>query len=80
MKKYILALLTSSLILAGCQSATTEVTIDNFGDQITFIPSEEDWCGENCVIYPENGNMYIRVPESGSDIFYPEGTDFQGDE
>jgi hypothetical protein len=52
--------------------------LDNFGEIIYFTPSEEDWCGDNCVIYPENGRMYIRTPESGSPTFYPEGTDFQG--
>ncbi len=51
------------------------ITINNFGEEITITPSEEDWCGENCVIYPKNGNTFIRVPESGSETFFPEGSD-----
>jgi len=67
-----------SISLFACTSNQVDdqktVTIDDFGEEIIFTPSEKDWCGENCIIYPENGSTYVRVPESGSDIFYPEGT------
>ncbi|MFA5855602.1 MAG: hypothetical protein WC846_05020 [Candidatus Gracilibacteria bacterium] len=73
-----LAILGIFISLFACTSNQVEdqetVTIDNFGEEIIFTPSEKDWCGEDCLIYPENGNMYIRVPESGDPIFYPEGT------
>lgn len=81
MKKIISVSMIISIItlLVGCANSNTgstgTVTIDNYGEEIIFAPSEKDWCGENCIIYPENGAMYVRVPESGSDIFYPEGTD-----
>lgn len=56
----------------GAEARET-VIIDHFGERITFTPSEEDWCGENCVYY--NGSQYVRIPERGDNIFYPEGTD-----
>lgn len=72
-------LILSSVILLACntsESETTEtITIDNYGEEIIYTPSEEDWCGEDCIIYPESGQMYIRASESGDNTFYLEGTD-----
>ena len=74
---FLLLLIVSSIGLFACsinEQAET-ITIDNYGEEIIYTPSAKDWCGENCIIYPENGGMYIRVQESGDNTFYPEGTD-----
>ncbi|MBU1445996.1 hypothetical protein KKD70_01900 [Patescibacteria group bacterium] len=43
-------------------------------EKVTYTPSEEDWCDDDCIIYPENGRMYIKHAER--DVYVPEGTDF----
>ncbi|MBT5016008.1 hypothetical protein HN748_04225 [Candidatus Peregrinibacteria bacterium] len=55
-------------IEAAEEAAQAEtVTLLNDGVEITFTPSAEDWCGDNCVVYPENDHTYVR--EDGDDLF-----------
>jgi hypothetical protein len=60
----ILAIIGISALLLGCTTAET-VTVVNDGVETTFTPAEGDWCGDDCIVYPENGFTYVLQADDG---------------
>ena len=61
--------LESTDIVGGVEA----LEVDYFGETKTIYVASIDWCGDDCVVDPETGVMYIR--SEGDGMFYVEGTD-----
>lgn len=51
-----------------------EVIIEDYYGRIIFSPREEDWCGENCVMYPGTRREFTKFNKN-DEVFVPEGID-----